>query len=239
MPTFNAGTFIETCLTNLLGQTYKNIEIIAIDDLSKDDTYKKLLAYKKQDKRLRVFRNKKRYGMAICLNRALRRAKGQFITFVDPQDVPGKLKLKKQLSYLLSHPKVVAAGTQCSYITHKGRVLRRSVFPLEHETIYHALLPGMGMLYETALINRGLLPKDVLYFKANTYPAIYSEVFVKLIQYGEIVNLPDFLYGRRDLHPTQRAIAQYIALFKLWAKATTLPYYQPSLRSLFMPLRGI
>ena len=80
LPVFNSEKFLHFCLKSLIRQSYKNIEIIAIDDNSKDNSFKILKSFRKQDKRLHVSKNIKKYGFPVCLNRALKKAKGQFRT---------------------------------------------------------------------------------------------------------------------------------------------------------------
>ncbi|MDE2025356.1 MAG: glycosyltransferase family 2 protein, partial [Patescibacteria group bacterium] len=71
LPIRNADRFLASCIDSLLCQNYENIEIIATDDASIDGSLGILNAFKKEDKRLKVFKNVKKYGLAITLNRCL------------------------------------------------------------------------------------------------------------------------------------------------------------------------
>src|SRR5207247_1805900 len=102
-------------------------------DFSKDTSYKILKSFSKTDKRLRVLRNKKRYGLAVCYNRALRRTKGVYITFMDPRDLNKLDRIKKQAKYLLTHPKIAAVGTQCTFLNNHNKKIGTSVFPMQNE----------------------------------------------------------------------------------------------------------
>ena len=113
LPVHNSSEHLRECVRSLLSQSYKNIEILAIDDDSKDGSYKILREFTRKDKRFKVKRNVKRYGIGITLNRLIKKAKGDFIAFMDAEDVSTKDRLKKQLLYLKSNPQVVAVGTQC------------------------------------------------------------------------------------------------------------------------------
>ena len=83
LPVHNSEKYLSDCLKSLLSQTYKNIEIVAIDDKSSDKSYRILNQFKKTDKRVRVYRNVKRYGIAITLNRLLKKSKGSYLAFMD------------------------------------------------------------------------------------------------------------------------------------------------------------
>src|SRR3989344_4392867 len=87
LPVQNCESFLPACLESLLKQSYENIEIIAIDDKSRDNSLKILKYYKKQDNRIKVFSNVKKYGFPVCFNRAFKKANGQFIAFMGAQDI--------------------------------------------------------------------------------------------------------------------------------------------------------
>lgn len=234
LPVNNAETFLKDCLKSIKKQSHKNIEIIAIDDFSKDSSYKILKSFKKKDKRFRVFKNKKKYGVSVCLNRALKKAKGTFISFMDPDDITTMDKIKRQVRFLTSNPKIVAVGTQTVFINKKNKKVAKSKFPVEFDLIAKTLLSGASIQPETVMINKTLLPKDLLYFKPLAYPFIFSEVMVKLLSYGQVANLPWLLYYHRRLPDTSKEalIKKLPNLIKQLAKSITIDNYRPSLQNL-------
>jgi glycosyltransferase involved in cell wall biosynthesis len=241
LPVHNAGATLAECIQSLLNQSYKQIEIIAIDDFSSDNSRSILNSLKKTDKRLRVYKNVKRYGIAVTLNRLAKKAKGSFIAFMDTDDISSPNRLKKQLNFLLKNADVVAVGSQCTFIDERGKKIGRSDFPTENSLIYQNPLHGISMQFETVLINKTLLPKDVLKFHTGSNPFIYSDIFMKLMPYGKFANLEDFLHFHRNdpkiyLSDVKRNI---ISLVKLWVKSKALYDYTPPLRSFFSPLISI
>ena len=136
LPVHNSSTTLSECVLSLLNQSYKNIEIIAIDDKSSDKSSSILNALKKNDKRLKTYKNVKRYGLAVTLNRMTKKAKGSFIAFMDTDDISSPNRLKKQLKFLLNNSNVVAVGSQCTFIDETGKKIGRSDFPTEHSLIY-------------------------------------------------------------------------------------------------------
>lgn len=235
LPVYKSERYLSDCLQSLLTQSYKTIEIIAIDDNSSDNSYSLLRSFAKQDKRLKAFKNKKRYGMTTTLNRLVRHAKGQFITFASPNDLSPKSRIAKQVSFLLENPKIAGVGTQTNFIDKKSKKIGTSNFPLFHEGLRETLLAGLSMQPETILLNRSLLPLDILKFKPVSYPFIYTEVFIKCIQYAPFANLNKVLYFHRKTSFTSPGRREILpALIKSWIKATTLDY-TPSIRVLLMP----
>lgn len=238
LPVHNAATTVEQCVISLFNQSYKNIEIIAIDDSSSDSSYSILKKLKKQDKRIKFYKNIKRYGIAVTLNRAIKKAKGTFITFMDTDDYSSPLRLKKQLQFLIDNPSMIAVGTQCNFINEKNKILSKSNFPNENSYIYDNPLHGISIQFETILINRNLLPKDVLRFNTESNPFIYSDIFMKIMSYGKFTNLNSFLHYHRNnpqnyLSDVKRNL---ISLIKLWAKHKTLNDYNAPLLSFFSPI---
>lgn len=238
LPVHNSAVTLSECVLSLLNQSYKNIEIIAIDDKSSDKSSSILNALKKNDNRLKVYKNVKRYGLAVTLNRLVKKAKGSYIAFMDTDDISSPNRLKKQLKFLLNNTGVVAVGSQCTFIDEKGKKIGRSDFPTEYSLIFENPLHGISMQFETVLINKTLLPKDILRFHTGSNPFIYSDMFMKLITYGELTNLPEFLHFHRNDPKIYLSNVKHniISLIKLWIKSKVLYDYTPPLRSFFSPI---
>jgi len=94
----SAATLLE-CVTSLLNQSYKNIEIIAIDDFSSDNSRSILNSLKRTDNRLKIHKNVKRYGVSVTLNRMVKLVKGSFIAFMDTDDISSPNRLKKTVKF--------------------------------------------------------------------------------------------------------------------------------------------
>ncbi len=237
LPVHNSGEFLTDCLESLVSQSFKNIEIIAIDDDSKDNSFKILKEFSKKYKKVRSFRNVKRYGIAITLNRLLKKAKGDYLAFMDQDDISSKRRIKKQLKFLIGNGGVVAVGSQCIFIDKKGKRLGKSFFPQENQLVYQSPLHGVSMQFETLLINKKLLPKDLLRFDTNSNPFIYSDIFMKLLPYGKFANLPDYLHYHRNNPKAYLSdlIKNPISFIKLWLRSIVNYDYPLSFKTPFLP----
>jgi glycosyltransferase involved in cell wall biosynthesis len=100
LPVHNSERFLRDCLMSLKRQSYRKTEILAIDDMSSDSSLTILKEFAKKDKRIRVYRNVKRYGIGVTLNRLIKKAKGDFIAFMDSNDISSSERIKKQLEFL-------------------------------------------------------------------------------------------------------------------------------------------
>ncbi|MDR1026993.1 MAG: glycosyltransferase [Rickettsiales bacterium] len=85
LPIYNVGKYLAQCLESLIYQTYKNLEIIAVDDGSPDDSIDILRAYARRDKRIKIIRQKNA-GVSAARNAGIKAARGDFVGFVDPDD---------------------------------------------------------------------------------------------------------------------------------------------------------
>lgn len=236
LPIHNAAKTIRLCMESLLSQSYTNIEIIAVDDASTDDSYHIVKEIAKNDHRIRATRNTKRYGLTVCLNRAIKQARGTHIAFMDPYDISHKDRIKNQVEFLSQNQKVIVVGTQCHFLFPKSGERRYSSFPTDHWGVYEMLFSGLSIQPETAMINRTRIPRDMLRFDGTSYRflpvdrrIIYTRSFMRLLPYGEFANLSDVLYSQRN----PQGVESILTFIKLWINSFMHYDYRPSVKILF------
>ena len=93
MPAYNCADYIEETLQSVLMQTYENWEVVVVDDQSTDDTKKIVKAFATKDKRIRLLELEKNSGVAIARNRGIVAARGNYIAFLDSDDLWRKFHL--------------------------------------------------------------------------------------------------------------------------------------------------
>lgn len=98
-PSFNTAQFIGKTIEAVQSQTYKNWEMIIVDDCSSDNTDAVVARYL-SDKRIIFIKNEKNSGAAVSRNTALRAAKGKWIAFLDSDDLWMPEKLEKQIAFM-------------------------------------------------------------------------------------------------------------------------------------------
>lgn len=106
MPSWNTGRFIAESIESVLSQTYHKWELIIVDDCSTDNTDSVVQSF--NDTRIKYFRNDKNLGAALTRNRALREARGEWIAFLDSDDLWLPEKLEHMLAYMKSNGYVFA-----------------------------------------------------------------------------------------------------------------------------------
>lgn len=99
-PAYNAADYIAETIESVLAQTYKNWEMLIVNDCSKDNTSEIVQSYAAKDKRIKLINLKQNSGAAVARNTAIQNAKGRYIAFLDSDDLWKKEKLQKQLSFM-------------------------------------------------------------------------------------------------------------------------------------------
>ena len=102
IPSYNRANIIERSAKSVLNQTYKDIELIIVDDCSSDNTEEVVAEFAKYDSRVRYIRHEKNQGACVARNTGIDAAKGEYIAFQDSDDLWYPEKLEKQMAALES-----------------------------------------------------------------------------------------------------------------------------------------
>lgn len=99
-PAYNAATYLEETVKSVQAQSFVNWEMIIVDDCSTDDTYPLARRLAETDARIKVLQNEKNSGVAATRNKALDAASGEYIAFLDSDDLWLPKKLEKQVAFM-------------------------------------------------------------------------------------------------------------------------------------------
>ncbi|MBT0015941.1 glycosyltransferase family 2 protein [Vibrio alginolyticus] len=103
MPTYNSTDTVVESIQSVLSQTYKNWELIIVDDRSTDNTWQVIQTYADKYDNIRVYQNKENLGAGASRNFAIEKAKGRFIAFLDSDDLWTEDKLSEQIAFMLEN----------------------------------------------------------------------------------------------------------------------------------------
>lgn len=98
MPSWNTGNLIAESIQSVIAQTYTNWELLIVDDCSTDHTDEVVASF--HDNRIRYFKNEQNCGAALTRNKALREANGEWIAFLDSDDLWEPTKLERQIAFM-------------------------------------------------------------------------------------------------------------------------------------------
>lgn len=123
MSYYNAQDYLEAAVKSILNQTYRNVELICIDDASTDNSRSIMNSF--EDERIVHIVNEENQGCTHCRNQGLLAAKGDYIGFMDADDISHISRLEKESNYLDEHQDVLAITVKYGYINAQGRRIRQ------------------------------------------------------------------------------------------------------------------
>ncbi len=218
VPVFNAEKFLPETLEALCGQTWKNLEIILIDDASTDSSARICAEYAAKDPRLILIRKTIRQGQGAARNEALRIASGAFVGFCDSDDLPDPGMYETLYRELVSSDAEIAV---CAFRTRQGDETRKTG-PLRILSPREAVLAFLQNNSFGAFSWNKLFRIEVLK-RTGEYPAIGYEDLVYIPQVcanaRKIVRTEQTLYFYRQ-HPGSVTCAPFnpwkMNLLKAW-----------------------
>lgn len=178
MPAYNAEKYIEEAVSSVLSQTYKNWELLILDDCSSDCTAEIAEYFASLDTRIRLLRNPQNMGVAKTRNRGFDIAKGEWIALLDSDDVWHSDKLEKQLAVA---GRAGADIIYCSYalVNESGAHLSDYIVP--ETTSYDAMLRESVLSCSTVLLRQLILREH--HFSAEHYHEDYA-LWLELMRFG-------------------------------------------------------
>jgi glycosyltransferase involved in cell wall biosynthesis len=140
IPVYNVGRYVEQAVNSILTQTYKNIEVIVVDDCSIDDTLIKVQKLAKLDSRVRVIKNDKNLKISKSLNEAYFISNGEYILRMDGDDVSAHDRIAVKLKFLKMNPDIDIVGCSTNTINEDGVFLCHNKM-VQDEHVIEQLLP--------------------------------------------------------------------------------------------------
>jgi glycosyltransferase involved in cell wall biosynthesis len=194
MPVYNATPYVGDAVQSVLAQTLGDLEVIAIDDASTDDSRRRLEAI--VDPRLRVLANAANLGAADTKNRGLSEARGEYIAFLDADDLAAPQRLATQIEWLRKNPSAVLAASSLEHIDGTGRSL--GIFDLSglnSAALRARLLFKNRLAQSTVTLRREAL--GTLRFRREFEPAEDYDLWTRLAPGCEFAILPEVLVRYR------------------------------------------
>jgi len=102
-PVYNAADYLPLTYDSVKAQTHTNWEWICVDDCSTDNSIEVLKTLQSKDDRIKIFQNEKNSGAAITRNRALDESDGDYVAFLDSDDLWTPVKLEEQIKFMSEH----------------------------------------------------------------------------------------------------------------------------------------
>jgi len=199
MPVYNAKAYVAEAIQSVLRQSYRDFELLVIDDGSTDDT--RAVVRQFDDPRLVITENLENIGLVATLTKGLAMSRGNFIARMDADDIAEPERLAKQMRFLRSHPEIDIVGGAIHFFGSTKRPYTH-IFPSDHEDIRVALLFYCPLAHPALMFRRTLVERDLLRYSEEFRHAEDYYLWSHLLQRVRAANLPDLVLQYR-LHPRQ------------------------------------
>ncbi len=196
----NGEAFIEKSVQSVLTQTFKDFELLLIDDGSTDQTPRILNELASTDSRIRVFYWENR-GLTRTLSEGLTLCKAPLIARQDDDDISLPNRLKLQKAFLDSHPETAVIGCRYLSIDNQGNIIGKSNVPLTSAAVKRALLTHNVIAHSGAMFRRQAV-LDLGGYNPNYKTAQDYDLWCRVALHHDLVNLKTPLLHRRK-HPNQ------------------------------------
>ncbi len=197
MPVFNGELYLREAIDSILNQTYKNLELLIINDGSNDRSIEIINTYK--DQRIRLINFEKNQGLITVLNVGINEAKGCYIARMDADDVAYPERIEKQLEIFKTHPELTICSTLMS-INRKSSVYFKSV--LNSDEIKARLLFDNLVCHPTVMYKSSPFIDSCYYYKMDFPHAEDYALWLDFIEKETFNIIPKTLLKYRE-HDTQ------------------------------------
>jgi glycosyltransferase involved in cell wall biosynthesis len=202
MPVHNGEKYIREALQSCFDQTYKNIEIIVVDDKSTDSTLSILYSLEKDNPNMIVIQAEKQNGLGDVINIGVKKAKGKYIARLDADDVMYQDRLEKQVRFLEDNPDVVIVGGQIDTMDENGKITGSRTYSIADKDIKKNLFLFQPFAHPAVTMRKDSLEKIGLY-PEGVWKIEDVMLFFKMSQVGQFANLPDTVIKYRMATGTQ------------------------------------
>lgn len=209
MPAYNAEKYIGEAIVSVLNQTFRDFELLIINDGSTDTTLQVVNSF--TDQRIRLI-NQTNQGIAAALNIGLLNAKADLIARFDADDICTPERLMVQYRFLSDHPEYIIVGSDAAYIDKDGNHVFTGVLPAHsNEEIQNLNANTCPLIHSAVLFRKALIMQAGGY---NVHAHGFEDILLwsKVLKYGKAYNLSQNLLQVR-LNPESISIDN-----KWWSK---------------------
>lgn len=186
---YNEGKYIENSVQSILRQTFRDLELIIVDDGSKDDTLEKLESLCQQDERIAIV-SQQHAGRSNALNKGIQRSRGKYIAIMDSGDTADPWRLQNEVEFLEQNGDVAIVGTWAYWVNEDEEIIGewKSPVTVDRRNVYRA----GGMVHSSIMCRRELFEK-IGYYDPKLESAVDNDLFIRAVKSGaKIVSIPEF-----------------------------------------------
>ena len=204
MAVHNGARYLPAALDSVLGQSFRDFELVVVNDGSTDQTDEILARYQRRDPRLRMIQQDNR-GLASSLNTSVNEARGRYVARLDADDIALPLRLERQVAFLERNRDVGLLGGAVIFITSAGGQFASWQYPLDDSEIRRKLARGSAFVHPTVMMRADHL-RGVGGYRPSMLGAEDYDLWLRLAERCLMANLAEPVLRYR-IHPGQASTA--------------------------------
>ena len=211
VPVYNGEKYLAETIASVLVQTFRDFELLLVDDSSTDRTLEAIREF--DDPRIRLLRNEANMGISRSRNRATQEARGEYVCYLDSDDLCTPDRLEVQVRFMDSHPGISLCGSFAGEIDADGKVIsgRLRAYPTEPEQVAGRLWSGYTILNPTIILRRRDFIENDIWQNPDFKVGGDYEFYVRAARKLKLANIPQVLLYYRQ-HAKQASIAYDLQL---------------------------
>jgi glycosyltransferase involved in cell wall biosynthesis len=197
LPVYNAEAYLAEAVESVLAQTFRDFELLAVNDGSTDGSQALLEAFAARDPRVKVV-SRPNTGITGALNEMIGLARGTYLARMDADDLSVPTRFERQAAYLDAHPDCAIVGSRVMLMDPYGSPVAETGHALTHAEIDAELLvkTGWAIVHPAAMMRADAVRKVGGYDKRWKHCEDH-DLFLRLAEVGTLANLPDVLLWYR------------------------------------------
>ncbi|WP_161878209.1 glycosyltransferase family 2 protein [Alkalibacterium sp. MB6] len=245
VPAYNVERYIEECIDSLLNQTYKNIEIIVLDDASTDAT---LYLLKQYEGRIQIIENELNQGQGARRNQGMKLAKGEYIYFIDSDDWIEMNTIEELVEQAVKTDADLVRFNGKSFSEGEVTLEREGQYNFSHQLEHQKVYRGDDLLEKNRrsfsaspclyLIKKSVIDQHNLYFlegvlhedeyfTTRLFYAIESMTYINKAYYNRRYRVASTMTEQSNLHKL-KSFESYLKIFKALEKDYQRPELKPA-----------
>ncbi|MCT0035767.1 glycosyltransferase family 2 protein [Lactococcus lactis subsp. lactis] len=197
LPVYNAEKYLSEGIESIINQTYKNLDILLVDDGSTDSSVEIIRSYMKFDHRIRLIENINNRGVSFTRNKGIDNSKGKYIAFMDSDDTSRSDRIELQVAFLEKNTDFIAVASYFKYTGSKQRKIKN--FKTSNELAIAMIFKNPIMNSSPIIRRKELIEANIKHNTKYFYGEDYDFWF-KVSQLGKIGMISKFLVTYRWGH---------------------------------------
>lgn len=213
MPVYNGGAYLKESIESILRQSFKNFELIIVNDGSTDNSEAVIGQF--SDSRIHYIKQENQ-GLASSLNNAITIARGTYIARQDQDDISKRERFAKQVSFLKTHPQIGVVGAWAEIVSENKRTGRYLKHPTKNIELQFAVLFDTPFVHSSVMLPRSVVEAIGGYTTdLKRQPPEDFELWSRIARSYQLANIPETLLLYREIQGSMSRIIKILLELRL------------------------